>query len=291
MAIDRAEALKKAEKLLRQGKLDGAIAEYVRLVEDQPKDWNSINALGDLYVRANQIENAVKQFTRIADHLHGEGFLPKAAAVYKKIIKIKPDDEHTLLQLAEIAAGQGVLVDAKTYYRQVAERRQKKGDSFGAAQIVIKLGELDPDDTDAKIQAARAAHGINDTKRAVALLTEAADALEKKKRTADALAAMAEAVTLDPEDAPLRNRLLSGLIGQGQIAQARGVARTSAELITIADVLEHEGRKAEALEVLTEAAQLDPEDLSLRARLARECVAVGNLEQARVFLTPETAGD
>ena len=39
MPNDREETLKKAEKLLRQGRLDGAIAEYVRVVEEHPRDW------------------------------------------------------------------------------------------------------------------------------------------------------------------------------------------------------------------------------------------------------------
>ena len=54
MALDRDNTLKKAEKLLRQGRLDGAIAEYVKLVEDQPRDWNTANMLGDLYARAGR---------------------------------------------------------------------------------------------------------------------------------------------------------------------------------------------------------------------------------------------
>src|SRR6185503_10650689 len=61
----RDATLKKAEKLLRQGKLAGAIAEYVRLVEELPRDWNSINALGDLYVRAGDVDRAVAQFTAV----------------------------------------------------------------------------------------------------------------------------------------------------------------------------------------------------------------------------------
>ena len=40
--------------MLRQGKLDAAIAEYLRVVEDQPRDWNAANMLGDLYARAGQ---------------------------------------------------------------------------------------------------------------------------------------------------------------------------------------------------------------------------------------------
>ncbi|HEX6974757.1 MAG TPA: tetratricopeptide repeat protein, partial [Vicinamibacterales bacterium] len=85
MAIDREDTLKKAEKLLRQGRLDGAIAEYVRVVEDQPRDWTTANTLGDLYVRAGQSDKAVAQYSRIAEHFFEDGFYPKAAALYKKI--------------------------------------------------------------------------------------------------------------------------------------------------------------------------------------------------------------
>ena len=54
MAIDREDTLKKAEKLLRQGKLDAAIAEYLKVVEENPGDWATANTLGDLYARAGQ---------------------------------------------------------------------------------------------------------------------------------------------------------------------------------------------------------------------------------------------
>jgi tetratricopeptide (TPR) repeat protein len=279
--IDRVETLKKAEKLLRQGKLDGAIAEYVRLVEDQPKDWNSINALGDLYVRAGQPDKAVAQFTRVADYLIAEGFFPKAAALYKKILKFKADDEHTILQLAELAAKQGVMVDAKAYFRQVGEQRKKARNERGWAEIMFRIAALDPADGESKVVAARAAQAINDIPKAVSLLQDAADAYEKAKRVPDVLAALAEALALDPSDAALRARLLNGLIGSGDIEKARAVAQTSQELVTIADVLEQRGRTPDALDVLAEATRRDPEDAALRTRLLRGLLAAGNFEQAR----------
>lgn len=291
MAIDREATLKKAEKFLRQGKLDGAIAEYVRLTEEQPKDWNSINALGDLYVRAGQVENGVAQFLRIAEHLYAEGFLPKAAALYKKILKLKTDDEHPLLRLADIATRQGVFVDAKTYYRTIADRRLKKGDQTGHAQIIVKLGEVDPNDAALKIQAARAAQGLNDTPRAFALLIEAADALEKQKRIPDAVTALTEAAALDPDNIELRTRLMNGLLAQKRIGEARKLARTSGELVAIAELLERDGANAEALEVLSDAVRLDPENVELRARLLKESMASGNADRIRMFLSAETAGD
>ncbi|MGH9347739.1 MAG: tetratricopeptide repeat protein [Vicinamibacterales bacterium] len=291
MPIDREATLKKAEKLLRQGKLDGAIAEYVRLVDEQPKDWSSINALGDLYARAGQLDNASTQFLRIADHLYAEGFMPKAAALYKKSLKIRPDDETTTLRLAEIATRQGVFVDAKSYYRQLAERRRTRGDERGADEIVMRLGEIDPSDATSKIEAARAAERLEDRGRACDFLTRAADAYEKQKRIPEALAALTQALELYPDDATLRGRLLGGLIAQGQVAEARAVARTSAELLSIVELLDRQQQNVEALEVLTRAAELDPGNLPLRVRVVRAWVDAGQPDKARQFLNAETAGD
>src|SRR4051812_27489115 len=155
LAFDREDTLKKAEKLLRQGRLDAAIAEYVRVVEDQPRDWNTANTLGDLYIRAKQPDKAVAQYSRIAQHFFDDGFYPKAAALYKKILKIVPDDEQSQLHLAELSARQGLLADAKSYYQTVAARRRARGDRPGVEEIVVRLGAVDPADFEARTAAAR----------------------------------------------------------------------------------------------------------------------------------------
>jgi tetratricopeptide (TPR) repeat protein len=112
VAFDREDTLKKAEKLLRQGRLEPAIAEYLRVVEAESGDWVAANTLGDLYVRAGQSDKAAAQYSRIALHFVEEGFLPKAAALYKKLLKLNPDDEASQLQLADISQRQGLLADA-----------------------------------------------------------------------------------------------------------------------------------------------------------------------------------
>ena len=167
MAIDRAATLRNAEKLLRQGKLDAAIAEYLLVVEDQPRDWNTANILGDLYVRAGQTDKAVDQFVRIADGLSEDGFLPKAIALYKKVLKLKPDHEHALLQAARSPRVRACCVDARTFLNALSERRRARGDERGLAQIRIRLGSLDPADYPARFDAARARILIQDTAGAV----------------------------------------------------------------------------------------------------------------------------
>src|SRR5881296_1460945 len=58
MALNRAKVLENADKLVRQGKLDEAIKHYLVLSEDNPRDVNTINRIGDLYVRLRKNKEA-----------------------------------------------------------------------------------------------------------------------------------------------------------------------------------------------------------------------------------------
>lgn len=290
MAFDRAASLRNAEKLLRQGKLDLATAEYVRVVEEFPRDWNTGNILGDLYVRAGQLDKAVDQFTRIADSLIDEGFLPKAGALYKKVLKIKPDHEHALLQSAEIAGTQGLVVDARSYLTTLLEHRRSRGDKRGVAQIRIRLAMLDPADYAARFAAARARIDVNDAAGALRDFKNLAAELVENGRQDEAIEALRQAATLSPDDEEIRARLLQVYLATGDFAKARESATTSAQFKTIAAQLETMGHAEEALATLREAARLDPADLALQEHLARVFVDRGDLASAAEYLTIETAG-
>jgi tetratricopeptide (TPR) repeat protein len=219
--LDREDTLKKAEKLLRQGRLDAAIAEYVRVVEDQPKDWNTANTLGDLYLRAGQTSAAVAQFARIAGHFKEQGFYPKAGALYKKILKISPDDETAQLSLGEISAHQGLLADARNYFNTVANRRRANGDHRGADEIVLRLGDMDPADLETRVAAARVLAHSGDASGAAARFRQLYEDLEEKGRPTEALAALREAVRFNPDDRQGRTLLAKEALAAGDLAQAR----------------------------------------------------------------------
>jgi tetratricopeptide (TPR) repeat protein len=219
--FDREGALKSAEKALKQGRIDAAIAEYVKIVEAQPRDWNSANALGDLYVRAGQTEKGLGHYIRIADHLAGEGFYPKAAALYKKIIKIKPGEEPALLQLGELAARQGLLADAKQYFNQLADRRKARGDHRGAAELSVRIGTLDPDDLEARLSAARAASGIGDSDTALREFRDVARRFEEAGRSEAYIDVLAEVADLDATDVETRGILAKAFVARGDLARAR----------------------------------------------------------------------
>lgn len=291
MSFDRAATLRNAEKLLRQGKLDLAMAEYVRVVEQFPRDWNTGNILGDLYVRAGQLDQAVDQFVRIADGLIGEGFLPKASALYKKVLKLKPDHDHALLQGADIASSQGLLADARACLNALLDKRRSRGDQRGVAQIRIRLAMLDPADYAARFAAARARIDMNDKAGALSDFKALAAELADNDRQSEAVEALREAAALAPDDAEVRARLLQVHLKSGDYAKARDYATTSAELKELAAQLEDMGRPEEALAMLREAAKLEPGDIALSEHLARVFVERGDLTSAAEYLTVDAAGN
>ena len=270
MPIDRAEVLKKAEKLLRTGKLDLAIAEYVRLVEQQPRDWNTRNTLGDLYVRASKTNDAVAQYMQIADHLFNEGFYPKASALYKKILKIRPDDESVQMHLAEISAKQGLLADAKGYFVAIAAKRRARGDGAGADEITVRLGALDPADFDARALGARTLAQRGDLVAAAMQYRSMHVDLLDKGRAAEAMAALREAVRLNPEDLEGRAELAKAAVAASDLDTARlfldraTAGSDPALMFPLLEIELRSGRLDASRELLTELLHADP---SLRARI------------------------
>jgi tetratricopeptide (TPR) repeat protein len=295
VSIDRETALRQAEKLHREGRLDLAIAAYARLVEAQPRDWNTINMLGDLYLRAGDVERGVAQFVQIADHFFSEGFFPKAAALYKKTLKAKPDHEHTLLRLAEIAAVQELLADARAYLRKLWELRSERGDERGAADCLVRLATLPQADAETILTGARASGALGDTEQAVTLFRAAVEEFQKAGRDAAALDALSQLVALQPSDIVQRRDLAARYVAAGQLEHAGQLldAETAGSepdlLLALGGIELARNADAAACATLTRFIAAAPERSADVLRLAAELGRAGDARRA--FICSEIVVD
>src|ERR1044071_3465050 len=154
MAFEKAKVLKAAEKFLSQGKINAAIKEYRQIVDNDAGDLTTLNMLGDLYVRSGKKEEAISCFERIAEHYSAQEFNLKAIAMYKKIERLRTRDPIVALKLAELYANQGLVHDARAQFLVVAEAYTKSGDNKRALEVLHKIADLDPNNTEIRLKLA-----------------------------------------------------------------------------------------------------------------------------------------
>jgi len=144
MAARRDKMLRDAEKLVQKGKIELAIQEYEKVLKAYPTDVNTINKVGDLYLRVGRVDRAIELYERIADHFTQDGFATKAIAILKKINRLAPHRLYIFDRLAGLYIQQGLVVEAKNQYQILADWYAKKGDHRRAVEIHRKLVQLDP---------------------------------------------------------------------------------------------------------------------------------------------------
>ena len=224
MAFDKAKVLKNAEKFLSQGKINAAIKEYRQIVDNDTDDLTALNMLGDLYVRANKKEEAVSCFERIAEHYSAQEFTLKAIAMYKKIERIRTRDPIIANKLADLYATQGLVHDARAQYLVVADAYTKAGANKKALDVLHKIADLDPNNTEIRLKLADGYLKEGMKREAADAFIQAANRQHQIGANDQALDAYAKALQLFRDD----REALGGML---ETHIARGTADEAAEVL------------------------------------------------------------
>lgn len=268
MAFEKAKVLKAAEKFLSQGKINAAIKEYRQIVENDADDLTTLNMLGDLYVRSGKKEEAVSCFERIADHYSAQEFNLKAIAMYRKIERIRTRDPIVALKLAELYGSQGLVHDARAQYLVVADAYTRKGDNKKALDILHKIADLDPNNTEIRLKLAEGYLKESMRKEAASAFVQAANHLHQTGSNERALDAFSKALQLAPHDRDALRGMLE-----------THIARATAD------------EAAEILERVVEANEDDKELVSMLARAYLEAEDPKGAERATSLLMAQEASN
>jgi len=208
--FNKAKVLAAAERFVQQGKLQNAIAEYLKVIAEDPKDLTVMNTVGDLYARLGQNTEAVHYFKQVGEAYAGEGFIVKAIAIYKKLTKLNPAATDCVLKLAEFYSQQGLYNDARAQYLSIADRCLRSGDNQQASKIFHKMLELDPENAAMQAKLADLCVRLGNKEEARNIFFTAAESLFRRGAMEAADEALERVLKLDPGHTPaamLRGRI------------------------------------------------------------------------------------
>jgi len=244
MAFEKGKVLKAAEKFLSQGNINAAIKEYRQIVEHDQSDFTTLNMLGDLCVRAGKKEEAISCFSGIAERYREQEFTLKAIAMYKKIDRLDPRNPVIAEKLAQLYSIQGLVVDARAQYMVLADTYSRAGDSKKAVEVLHKIADLDPNNTDVRLKLAESYVKEGLRPEAALAFSEAGQRLLETGAFERSLQAYSRSLELRPYD----RASLSGLVAAHV---ALGTAYEAAELLE--RIIPDKPDEVELMELLLQA--------------------------------------
>jgi tetratricopeptide (TPR) repeat protein len=277
-----------ADKLEKAGRLDQAIVLYRQVVDDNPRDWNTINKIGDLYAKMNKIREASLEYAKVADFYARDGFLLKAIAIWRKINKLDTSAPEPYLSLADLYAKQGLMSEAKSHYQIVVDEYIKRGKTREAGDVLKKMAEIDPGDLKVRSKLADLYTREGSSGKAVDEHIAIAEELHKKGHLAEALQVLEKGLKLDPSSARLRSELARIHLVQRNYDKAGHFLEEALKsspndpeiLARLGEAYLGAKKIHEAEAILKRLLALNPDNDDARAQMARVYLQQGQLDQA-----------
>lgn len=293
MSFDKTKAMRSAEKFLSLGKIRSAISEYQRVVENDPRDFSTLNILGDLYVKNSQKQEAIDCYTKVAEHYNRQGFAHKAIAIYNKISRLQPNSIEVSSKLAQLYQSKGSLAEARMHYISLAEQHQRKGDKTEALSIWKQIAELDPNNTDIYLKIAETCQQEDQPDDAAKAFTEAGLRLSEQGQFEEAVAAFSKALDIKKNYLRALNGMVKAQIGLGDSDEAAKILEGILEeqpynrdiLYLLVDCHLDMNNAAEAEQAIIKLVEQEPANYPKFLELVKIHLAANDLESAARILS------
>jgi pilus assembly protein FimV len=240
MAYNKSKYVEAAQKLLNQGKVAQAIAEYQQILKYEPRDQVTLMTIGELYIRQGETFQAIEYFERLAQLFVSDGFLTKAIAVYKRISKLAPEEVRPLEKLADLYVQQGVMSEARPLFLQLAELHLKTGKQPEAIALLKKLLLAEPDNIRIQIRLADLYQAMGQSGEALESYVQAAQRALARGDHAECERLADRALQINPKN-------LDALIVKARSFSSVGNTAKASEILERVPDLDKGGEPAELL--------------------------------------------
>jgi tetratricopeptide (TPR) repeat protein len=283
-----------AAKETKAGRYEKAVELYTKIVQENPRDWNTLNQIGFCHEKLNDFKKANEQYQKVAQFYAKDGFYLKAIACWKKVLKNEPALLEAHLNLGDLYARQGLAAEAKgslgVAYQECVNRNRLRE----AGQVLRRLAELDPSDMKVRVKLAElyAREGRQD-KASEEYLT-LADELVKKGHRQEALQLLEKGLKSGKRSPKLLAEVARVHLVQKDYKSAlpyleearKGAPNDRDVALRMAEAYVGVERPGDARGILENLLGQDPQDLEAKQLLGQVFLSAGQPEEALEQILP-----
>jgi diguanylate cyclase (GGDEF)-like protein len=202
MAADVNKHLDRAKRFLEKNRVEDAIAAYLAVLEGAPQHQEATQALGDLYLRTDQPDQAAVYYGLLFDMLVDPRDENKAVAIYNRFLRT-----GRVEQQPERIARYAFLQQKQNHAEEAIEQYTKAAEMFTAASrdedalfCLERIAQLDPENPARQLRLAEAAERISRRALAARAYLRAGQLATAHGEHEDALKLLYRAYVLAPQE-------------------------------------------------------------------------------------------
>jgi len=264
------KSIQAAQKYTAKGQHKKAVAEYEKILKEDPDDIRVRIKLADAYTKLKDTDRAVEALTQCAKQYEQQGFMQKAVAIYKQILGIAPDRVDVYLALASNYRQLRRLNDAAEQYQGALRVLDQRQDEPGKLAVIQQMLEMDPDNVVDRVRLSEAYAAAGRTREAAQILRDTLSVLARLSDAGQAAARKAYPLVAErylyhkPDDAEIAKELakvyLAAELPERALPKLKTVQRSSpldVELLgAVAEAFDLLGQTHKAVIVYKEMARL-----------------------------------
>jgi len=275
-----------------KGEMEKAIVFYRKVLDIQPVNKQAIIGIVDLNQRLGNLVNAIEQIKeaitlfpedaeillRCAEiYIMAEKF-DEALGYLRQVVEIEPANIRARRLIGDIYIKQGDRVKAWEEYLPLLDEmilEEKYGD---AINLLESFKDIDPLETGKRLVSLY--RQINEQDRVISELVSLGDIFSSKGMKKEALNCYREAVTLSPDNGPLRTKVIEYEKDIAKESITIEAEKPVDEAIMEADIYLRYGLFDNARDILEAFKTKEPENVTLHLKLKSLYTETGNKEMA-----------
>ena len=223
-----------AEIFRKEGFSLKALALYKKILNIEPSDAKSLDALGELSEEKNIAADAVKYYHAAAGLYMKSGRKAAAVRTYSRMVRLSADNLPLRKQIADVYSKEGFVEEASCEYVEIARLLGEKGENQEAITYLERAVEIKPSNNEALAATASIYEKLGDTGKAIESLKAAISRAGRSDasllrlaglclhagKTAESRQYAGELLRMDPGNAAAKRLLADACFREGDMKEA-----------------------------------------------------------------------